>query len=509
MFDQTKVLLIFAAVCFGSFVAVGAQTPSETPPPPSEPTAFKVPAVRETTLDNGLKVVLVEKKGLPLVTAGLLVKRGAGSESQRLAGLANMTATLLTKGTEYSTSTEIAEQIEYLGGSINSRADWESSTITLNVMKDGLGKALSIMSDAAIRPSFPQGEIELLKKRTLDGFKVSLKQPGSLWSYVASRYSYGEHLIGGTPETVARIRRANIINFHKRNYRPENSVLIFTGDVSETSAFGYAKLFFGNWGQASGKRTPAAKRTPAVDYIGQAKERVIERILVVDLANSGQAAVGYSKRLEYGRAYCEPGGDCIPSRVYFPATVLNSVLGGGYSARLNQEIRLKRGLSYGARSNFGWRAAKTNFSAIAQTKNESAAQVAELVRLEIEKLVNTDVSDAEMKPRKAVVTGGFGRGLQTNNGLAARLRDLYLYDLRPEELNSYMSAVGVVSSAGLKDFAANNLKGGDLIIVGDAKLFMEDLQKRFSNMTIEVIKAENLDLNSDNIRKNTRRRIAK
>jgi len=486
-----------------------AQTPSETPPPPSEAPTFKVPAVRETTLPNGLKVVLVEKKGLPLVTASLLVRRGAEGESERLAGLANMTAALLTKGTEYNTSTEIAQQIEFLGASIGSGADWESSGISVTVMKDGLGKALSIMSDAAIRPSFPEKEIALLKKQTLDGFNVSLKQPGSLWNYVSSRYSYREHLTGGTPESVKRINRQNISNFHARHYRPENSVLIFTGDVSEIAAFGYAKLFFGGWEQASNSRTSTGKTTPAVDFVNEVKTDVIGRMLVVDLPDSGQAAVGYSKKLEFGRAYCEPGGDCIPSRIYFPATVLHSVLGGGYSARLNQEIRLKRGLSYGARSEFDWRAGKSNFSAIAQTKNESAAHVAELIRIEMEKLVNFEVSDDEMKPRKAVVTGGFGRGLQTNSGLAARLRDLYLYGLKPEELNSYMSAVGVVSNERLKEFATNNLKGGDLIIVGDAKMFMEDLQKRFPNTTIEVIKADSLDLNSANIRKRARRAASK
>ena len=112
------------------------------------------------------------------------------------------------------------------------------------------------------------------------------------------------------------------------------------------------------------------------------------------------------------------------NEIYYPASVLNSVLGGGYSARLNQEIRLKRGLSYGAGSRFGWRNEDANFSASTQTKNESAAEVAELIKIEIEKLGKTSIANDEMTPRKAVVTGGFGRSIQTNNGLAARLRRL-------------------------------------------------------------------------------------
>ena len=211
------------------------------------------------------------------------------------------------------------------------------------------------------------------------------------------------------------------------------------------------------------------------------------------------------KKLNDGRIICESedtiNNNCLSSAIYYPATVLNSVLGGGYSARLNQEIRLKRGLSYGARSGFAWRGWETNFTATTQTKNESAAHVAELIKIEIEKLAKTSISPEEMKPRKAVVTGGFGRGLQTNNGLAARLRGLYLYNLSPKELNSYMNKVNSVSDDQIKQFASDNLTGGDIIIVGDAKLFMNDLQKRFPNRTIEVIKASDLDLNSSTLRK--------
>ena len=132
--------------------------------------------------------------------------------------------------------------------------------------------------------------------------------------------------------------------------------------------------------------------------------------------------------------------------------------------------------------------------------------MAELIRIEIEKLAGSLISSKEMKPRKSVVTGGFGRGIQTNNGMAARLRGLYLYNLSPDELNSYMNKVQGVSDEEIKKFAADNLRGGDMIIVGDAKMFMDDLQKRFSNQTIEVIKASDLDLNSTTLRNNGRRR---
>lgn len=493
--------LLFLIVCFS--LTVFAQKPSETPPPPSEPQLINVPEVKEMTLPNGLKVVVVPRQNVPLVTVSLLVKNGAENENQAKAGLANMTANLLLKGTEFRTATDIAQQVEFLGGSLDSGADWESSTVNLNIMSDKLGRSLSIMSDSVIRPTFPAKELDLLKKQTIDGLNVSLKQPGSLLSYVADRYAFSQHNSNGTPQTVGRINRNDVVDFYYKNYTPENAVLIFTGDISAIQAFNFARLFFNSW--SNDNQNDIRKTQTGEIVLPKKTDDIIDKLLVIDLPNSGQAAVGYARKLTTGRIVCgEREGDsinCTSSTIYYPASVLNSVLGGGYSARLNQEIRLKRGLSYGARSNFDWRGVNSNFIATTQTKNESAAQVAELIKIEIQKLTDDSIMEDELTPRKAVVTGSFGRGLQTNNGLAARLRDIYLYGLNPDELNSYMTDVNNVSDSQLKDFASDNLKGGDMIIVGDAKLFMNDLKKRFPNKKIEIIKADNLDLNKNTLRK--------
>jgi zinc protease len=497
-------LSVFALILFILTAAQfsPAQKPTETPPPPGEPRSLTVPQVNETVLDNGLKVVVVPKKNLPLVTVSLLVKSGSETEAVNKAGLANMTADLLTKGTEFRNATEIAEQIDFLGGNLQTSGSWNYTTVTLSIMKDKLGKALAIMSDTVVRPNFPEKELQLAKKQTLDGFAVSLQQPGTLLGYVASRYTYDEHPSVGTRETIGRIRRNDVFGFHKDHYLPENSVLIFTGDITSDQAFRFAKLFFGGWQKSPNTRkdfiAALLPTLPAPEMSQQ--DKVIKRMLVIDLPDSGQAAVGYAKKLENGRVNCSDG-DCTSSETFFPASVLNSVLGGGYSARLNQEIRLKRGLSYGARSGFNWRGRDANFNANTQTKNESAAEVAELIKIEIEKLAAESISTDEMMPRKAVIIGAFGRELQSNEGLAGALRTLYLYGLSPENLNSFIADVREVSDEDVQNFAAANLLGGDLIIVGDAKLFMDDLKKRFPGQTIEVIKAADLDLNSDSLRK--------
>ncbi len=186
---------------------------------------------------------------------------------------------------------------------------------------------------------------------------------------------------------------------------------------------------------------------------------------------------------------------------YYTASVLNSLLGGGYSSRLNQEIRIKRGLSYGASSRFGWRNASSTFGASTQTKDKSAAEVAELIVGEINRLRTTDPTSEELDPRKAVLTGGFGRSLETNAGLAGALADLYAFGIPTTELNAYLNSVNSVPNSALKVFATRNFRNGDVVIVGDYSVFKEDLAKRFPNSKIEVVSAADLDITQPDLRR--------
>jgi zinc protease len=466
----------------------------ENPPAPSAPRSVNIPGVNEKSLPNGLKVVVVERENVPLVTVSLLVKSGANAEDNSLAGLADMTVSLLLKGTKTRTATQIAEEMDFLGGNINSSASWNASNVTVNSTSDKLEPALAIMSDVVLNPTFALKEIELYKTQTLDELNVQLKQPSALANFVASRYSFGEHSTFGTPETISKINQTNISDFYREAFAPNNSILIFTGDITYAKANALAQKYFGKWSNQSKGKLKTFNFTPTKE------NSIVRRILVVDLPNSGQAAVTYAKKLgNIGRTRED---------YFFPASVVNSVLGGGYSARLNQEIRIKQGLSYGASSGFTWRPMNSNFLARAQTKNASAAKVAELMTAEIAKITTNSVSQDELKPRKAVLTGNFGHSLETTGGLAAQISELYLYGLKPNELNSYMQKVESVSNEQVKNFASENITGGDIIIVGDAKIFMDDLKKRFPDKKIEVISASDLDLNRDDLRK-TQKTVSK
>ena len=409
-----------------------------------------------------------------------------------------MTATLLTKGTKTRSAKQIAEQIEFLGGSINAGAGWNNSEVSITVSSDKLDQAMAILADVVLNPTFKEEEIELLKGQMLDELAYNLQQPGFLSAFVASKYSFGEHPVGGTIQSIESITQQDITEFHNEQYLSESATLILTGDINNLKANTIIQKYFKNW-RSRPRSLATTKITRDTNTIlaanvssNRSQINSAYKILVIDMPNSGQASVSYNREVRaVGRN----------NFVFYWSSVLNSILGGGYSSRLNQEIRIKRGLSYGAGSSFAWRSQEANFAARTQTKNESAAEVAELIVAEIKKLTQIDVSETEMNPRKLVLIGDFGRELETTAGLADSLAELFTFKIPTSELNSFMKNVQSVKSSDIQGFAKNNLQGGDIIIVGDYAKFKDDLAKRFPKMTIDVIKADEIDLSKENLRK--------
>jgi zinc protease len=347
-------------------------------------------------------------------------------------------------------------------------------------------QAMAILADVVLNPTFDQKELDLLKSQTLDELTYNLKQPSFLANYVASKYTFSEHPAGGTPDSIKGIDRGDIVAYHNEYFRPDSAVLIFTGDITTAKAADLSQTAFGTWKDSPGMRIP--KR---IENLPGTRDGIRQNILVIDLPKSGQAAVVYAEPLRTGRK----------SNAYYPAIVLNAVLGGGYSSRLNYEIRIKRGLSYGAGSSFAWRPSSSDFSTRTQTKNESAAEVVGLVLDEVKKLGETSVSNQELVPRKSVLTGNFGRNLETTSGLATAVGELYSFGIPTSELNAYVTSVNGVNDSQIRTFATANLMLGDIIVVGDYSVFKDDLTKRFPNASINVIKADDLDLSKDNLRK--------
>src|SRR2546421_1319858 len=257
----------------------------DTPPPPSAPHEVTFSQPKETKLANGLRVVVVERPGLPLLAAEVLVRTGAEVDPKDLAGTASMTGSLLTKGTETMTAPQIASAIESLGGSIDSGAHWEASRATIVVMSDKAEPALKILSDVVLHPTFKQEEIDRLKNQTLDGLRVALRQPGSLSQFVTGRALFGDapygHSHTGTMESVQAIKRDDIVKLYQMYYVPENAALILSGNLTLEQGRKYAEQFFGEW---KGTMPPPgdAASSKTVDWTPSN--------VVIDMPEAGQAA---------------------------------------------------------------------------------------------------------------------------------------------------------------------------------------------------------------------------
>lgn len=455
------------------------------PPAPGAPIAAAIPTPVETRLANGLRVIVVEKHDLPLVSATVVVTPGGGAaDPANRAGLNSLAADLLTKGTTTRSATDIARQIESLGGSISSNADWDGASVSIGVKSDQAAPAMAILADVALNPAFAQEEIDRARTQTIDGIGVELKDPARLAGIVAARAVFGGsaygHLLSGTPESLKSVTRADVTSSYAASWRPDRAALVLVGDITLAQARALADKHFTTWKAPAA--TPAASGTAPASY-------PTPRVIVVDFPGAGQAGVVVSR---VGIARKDAG--------YYPAAVANATLGVGFSSRLNQEIRIKRGLAYGAGSSVAARRQPGPISASTQTKNPSATEVVALIVSEMKRLGSEPAPAAELDTRKAVLVGGFGRSTETTGGIAGLISGYVIDDVPLSELQTYAERIEGVDPAAVQAAAAKLLdpSAASIVVVGDSKAFIDDLRKAYP--TLELIPASALKLDSPTLK---------
>jgi zinc protease len=465
-------------------VAIVTPAPADqrlAPPVAGTPIAAAIPSPQEIKLANGLRVLVVERHDLPLITATLVAPGGGAADPADRAGVGSLTADLLTKGTKTRSATQIAAQIEALGGSIGSDASWDGSSIAVTVKSDQAAPALTILADVAQNPAFADEEIERARAQAIDGVTVTIKDPAQLAGLVAGRAVFGGqpygHALSGTPDSLRAIKAADIRSAYARTWLPGQASLILVGDITPAAARTLAERNFGSWKApaTTGPLTQSVLFTPASG----------PRVIVVDMPGAGQAGVVVARP---GIARRDPS--------FYPASVANTVLGGGFSSRLNQEIRIKRGLAYGAGSSLSARREPGSISARTQTKNPTAPETVAIMVAEMKRLGTEPVPANELEPRKATLIGDFGRGVETTDGIADVLGDYVVQDVPLSELKAFTTKVSAVDPAAVQAAAASLLdpSRASIIVVGDSKDFIEALRKDYPNL--ELIPASALKLDS-------------
>jgi zinc protease len=485
---RTTVWTIAALLITLQGTALGAaDKPMKTkqPYPPVQPAKeVHFPAFEQKVLSNGLRVVVIEHRETPAVTVQMLLRAGKVFDTPAKAGLASATARLVREGTSTRSSQQIAGAIDSIGGSLDTYGSWDSAGASLQVTSDQLGLGLDLLADLVLHPSFPAAEVERWRRQTLSGLQVQQEDAGALADASFERAVFEGHPYGlpedGTPDSVASLTRDDLVAFHREHYVPNQSILAVVGDVQAADAFAQVERAFGAWPRGKEHEIPKV----------QTAQHDKHRIVVVDMPDAVQSEIRIG---QVGVAFADPD--------FFTAEVYNSVLGGGSNSRLYEEVRAKRGLSYGASSSFVKAIQPGSFEASTYTKTESTVQVLEVMLEATADLEKTIVPAAELEARKTYLSGVFPLQIETPQGIAGKVLEAMKYGLGRDFIESQRSRISAVTAEQVRSFAERRIHPGSflIVVVGNASAFLPDLQKKLG--PAEVIPYKELDLLRADLRK--------
>jgi zinc protease len=453
----------------------------QTPPPPKPAQQIHFPAFEEKTLANGLRVVIVEQHENPSLSLQLLVPGGKVYAPPAKAGLADATAALLREGTQTRSSQQIAETIDAVGGTLDTAASLESAFISVTVTSDQLDLGLDLLSDIVLRPSFPAEELERWRHQTLSGLQIQQSDPSYVATAAFQRLVLGDHPYGtpssGTVASVRGLTRDDLVAFHRSRYVPNESILAVVGDAKAADAFARVERAFGAWKKGEASVLPPVKAEPR------------QRIVVIDKPDAVQTEIRVGQP---GLAYRDPD--------HFAADVYDSVLGGSPSSRLYEEVRRKRALSYGANSEFRMPTQPGWFVASTYTKTESTVDALGVTLDVIQAMDDKPVPAEELAQRKTYITGAFPLEIETPAGVAAKVLEAMKFGYGKEYLESYRSRIDAVTADQLQSFASRRIQPDRMLVVlvGNAKAFAADLEKRFG--PFETIPLTGVDLLQPDLR---------
>lgn len=452
----------------------------QKPPAPAAVPAVTAPAMAERTLANGLRVITAQTGTVPVASLTVLLPGGSAGDPRDKAGAATFAASLATKGTAKMTAQQIAARMESLGASLNGGAGADGSFLSVTAPVANLEAAAAVLADVVQGATFPADEFASERKRALDGMRVSLKDPGTLGGMVVAPVMYGTSPYGtiasGTPQSLAALTRDDLVAHRTRWWHPGAAKVIVAGGIDSARAQALVEKLLGGWTSAAPVPVaPTARAGGAVPV----------RTVVIDMPEAGQAAVFAASR-----------GVARGDADYYPLLLANSVLGVGSNGRLFEEVRTKRGLSYGAYSSLAARAEPGLLLASAQTKNESAADVVKVFLDEFARLGREPIAADALAKRRLFLAGATARSLETSGGFAGLVGNLLQQGVAPQEALSFAQRLdaadaGAVSAAAARYAAPDKVT---LVVVGNAAQFLDKLKALRSDVT--VIKANDLDLSS-------------
>lgn len=421
------------------------------PPPPPKPTELALPPIQRFALKNGLEVLVVPRKDLPVVSFGIAIQAGGYDETRETLGVSDFVAAMLRRGTKRRSADEISKAIDFVGGTLDAQATNESTGASCSVLSKDAALCVDLLSDMLLHPAFPEAEMGEVRDQMLAAVASRYDSPYELATAHFDNQLFGEKHPDGwvlSANDVRKITRNDLSSFWRKFYRPNRAILAVAGDVDVPRLRPALEKAFGTWARGAVPPRP----TWTVPPLGAT------RLLLVDRPDLTQSTVVLGHQ---GIRHADPH--------WYAVTLMNYVLGGSdFSSRLMAEVRSKRGLTYGISSSFGATLYQGAFRVMAATKNETVWEALLAAVNEIRRMKGEGPTSAELDKAKGYYAGSYPFNLQTAAGIAAALVGAELHglgDAYVRELPVRLAAVDVA--------AARAAAGGylfpdtlDVVIVG-------------------------------------------
>lgn len=411
--------------------------PAVGAPPRLEPLDIKT-----HTYANGLMLAVVERRDLPIVDVEIVIRAGAAYDEPAKAGRASMVAEMLDEGTAQRDVMQIAEEIDYLGAHLTTSAGWDTTMLALHVLSTRLYTALDIVADVLLNPVFPPDEFERKKRERLTALLQDRDEARVIANKALARGVFGAaHPFGspaaGTYASLQALTLDDVRQYYTQHFHAANAFIVLAGDIEFEAAVREIGARFGSW--PAGTSTAAAMQ-PTV-------EAVATRVLLVDKPRAAQAEIRV--------------GHIAPSRDtpdYFPLVVLNTMLGGAFTSRLNLRLREEMGVTYGASSRLGWRRGGGLFYAGSAVDTDAAAESVAVVLQEMKRLRDEPVPGDELQRAMQYIAYGLPRSFETTEDVAAHVREQLLHGLPADYWSTYVDRILAVTADEVASVAARHLQ---------------------------------------------------
>ena len=440
------------------------------------PSRLRLPDIDRTRLDNGLDIVVVPRHRLPLADALLVFPSGAASDPPGFAGRASLAADLLDCGTAQRALVDIARELDRLGARMAVHSDWDYTSVAIQSLPDSFEPALAVLADVVTAAAFPAHEFDRGKAERLAAILQDLEDPEVLADSAIARAVHGvDHIYGlprcGTQRTVGRLDRDTLVRYHRGTYGPAGAFLVVVGDIRVGRAARAVEAALGAWSGADVPRGVAPGPTR--------RERTVIHLVNRPGAPQSELRIG-----TVGAARSSPD--------YFPLVVLNTVLGGTFTSRLNTRLREQSGYTYGAYSGFAFRVGVGPFVAWSAVDTDVTDRAVAESLEEIERLCEEPVPEAELERAKRFLAFGLPRGFERNGGIASRLADIEVHGLGRDYWREYGDRVAAVSAGQVSAVARRYLDPSHLaiVVVGDAVRVRPGLEKLGAGPVLDAAPVE-------------------